>query len=362
MRRLIFLIPVVIGFIILGLFAEWKIAQSRFPVFQGDLPLTLDWSFQAPRTIQTIAVSSNNLILVRTNRQLIALDKTTGVQIWEYSVKDSVYITTPRVVENIVYDLDDYHVFALDVTSGSQLWSKQLQVDTSILEVSENYLFINRPSEDILALDRFSGEILWEVSTTRGLTMIFTDAPVIFAVNDGVREYNQRDGTLLWERIEAGILAADMYDQILYFIRRMSAASIGTEERYEIVAIDVETHAFLWRRYLSGNRDPYLTATAEYVLLSLNPYLYAISPDTGDILWHTKAKVGLKPAVLRGVVYVLEGFTRKLLAIKLHNGEELGYLEMSSPVITFTDQDILQVTEEYLVIANRDRLFYLTPK
>jgi outer membrane protein assembly factor BamB len=348
--------------VVIGLSMSWKITVSRLPVFHGDFPLKVKWTYQAPRIIEAIAVSPSGVILIHTSRQLIALDSTSGEKIWEFPIRDSVYFTTPLIVNGIVYDLDNELVFALDEANGNLLWTKHLKADTRILEASASYLFINRPSKDILALDRFSGEILWQIPASRGHTMIFVNDPIIFAVDEGIDEYRQIDGRLSWERMETGILDADFNNQNLYYIRSTSVAAGQNEELYEIVALDIETHAFLWRRYLSGSRDPYLRATSNYVLLSLNPFLYAISPDTGDILWQTEVKIGLKPTILGDTAYVLEGFARQLFATQLHTGKELGYLELSAPVFTFTVRDILKASDDFLVVAARDRLFLLTPK
>lgn len=65
----------------------------------------------------------------------------------------------------------------------------------------------------------------------------------------------------------------------------------------------------------------------------------------------------------------VSGFSQSVWVIYKHDVEdkgkfnsELGYVEVSGSVFTFTNQDTLKATDEFLVVAAGNRLFLFTPK
>ena len=134
-----------------------------------------------------------------------------------------------------------------------------------------------------------------EVPADRGYTLLFAGRRSIFALKDGITEFDNETGDILWSKSDSGIVAAAQSNLMLYYARSLSGSASDTGGNYQIVALDMKTYGERWRLNLSGSRIPHLAANTTMVFVSLNPYVYALDTKTGSILWKTNVSAGLEP-------------------------------------------------------------------
>lgn len=104
--------------------------------------------------------------------QLVALDLATGKVVWENRVSfasgkgelDRIIDidTTPIIVNDIIYATSfQKNITALYTLSGKKLWSIDIS-SYNQLAYDQNALFVSHHNGNISALDRFSGQTIWE--------------------------------------------------------------------------------------------------------------------------------------------------------------------------------------------------------
>lgn len=350
-------VAIVFALVSQAIYAIW--AEFYGPVADEGFPLTQKWVYQVDETIRAISDSSGDLILLRSENAVYAVDSVSGSLVWNYPLKNKIYITTAKTLDGTVYVVGNAWALALDQKSGDVIWKRSIQLDsgTEITMVSNKSLLINNASKAILALDNSTGQIRWQVPTSRGPTILFVDDSVVYALNDGITEYDEITGNVIWERDEKGILSASYQNHSIYYVRLLKGASSGTAGRYEIVAFDTQTNIDRWRVELNGSGNPEITKTEEIVLVSLNPSLFALDPETGEVQWQAQVKVGLKPIHVENRVYIFEGFTRRILALDDETGQLLGYLDTAPPRLAYTDREILVSSGDRLVFSTVNKVY-----
>ena len=136
------------------------------------------WSFELDQPNFTLQGSTPPLELDRSivagnaDGQIVGIDLATGIQNWQISVPlpfgneltQGVEIadTAPVVYRNGLFvALQDRSVTSFDLQTGNQLWNIERNTDSNIAVVTFG-VFGSDLDDRVYALDRFSGDLIWE--------------------------------------------------------------------------------------------------------------------------------------------------------------------------------------------------------
>lgn len=161
----------------------------------------------------TPLVHQNMLLLGSSDGSFYALDKYNLDELWSYRGK-SEYVAEPTVVDRYLYIVSQGDVLtALDVDSGKFIWEAN-EVYTGTLAIRRHakpvveggVLYQGFSNGNLVAYNRFSGEVLWKQTLGRGKrfddvngTPVVKDG-VVYAssFDNGVYALDAQSGTILW--------------------------------------------------------------------------------------------------------------------------------------------------------------------
>jgi outer membrane protein assembly factor BamB len=300
-----------------------------------------------------ILASTDNQIFTCSRNNLIALKRDTGILLWKRHLKSSLQCSIKKDRE-MVFGVEEEAVFAFDHMNGELLWRSKIPTELKfqIIAVSRKLIFINSTSEAVFALNRINGEVQWEVPTSRGMTSLFTDDSVLYTtIHTEIIALDEMTGKTLWMKEEQGIVSTTYQDGILYYVRRLRDEPSKSSTVLEVVAFNVNTNSDRWRIELAGTQALDLTTTQDSLLASLDPNLYLIDLDTGKVLWKFSIEEGIKPVKIGNTVYILEGFSRRIIALDYDTGKYNGKLLTAPPVWVYTNRDTMIASGDYLIFS-----------
>ena len=290
-------------------------------------------------TVQASGESSNAVILPVTDNPATAMARkfrsdlnNSGVYddggrrpvptlLWTYTTGLTVS-SSPSVVDGTVYIGSlDRNLYALDATTGAFLWKydpgERNDYVSSSPAVSNGVAYIGGLKYKIHAVDAYSGELLWNYKQPIRTTMR-SSVSSSAAVADGVVFIGNMDGTLYAFSEETGDLlwnhafTPSPYDEHRILSSPAVAGGVVYINTYGggLYALDASTGAVLWNYRAEGENGAYSSpAVADGVVYVGSGYtnkkLYAVDALTGDLIWDftTGGSVSSSPAVANGVVF-----------------------------------------------------------
>jgi outer membrane protein assembly factor BamB len=188
--------------------------------------------------------------------RVVAIDATTGVELWNAGTGDAV-VSTPAVAAGRVYAGSfDGKVYALDAATGAQMWTYDTGAPvTSAPALYDGLVIVGSRSYDLVALDAATGRLVWTryywYSWVESSASIFggvayigsSDAAKLFA-------FDARSGRRVWEVDAAG----SAWAQPAVSASRVYIGSVGTlnymvPHRAMALAVDRETGRPVWHRF-----------------------------------------------------------------------------------------------------------------
>jgi outer membrane protein assembly factor BamB len=245
--------------------------------------------------------AANGIVIASANGQgpdkgLYAFDARNGAKLWY--IPEIVALSSPNVVEGVVYVDANSGVYALDAASGRQIWnySSDGGVNSSPV-VLDGVVYVGTATGHVLALNSANGEKLWDFKTA-GRT--FEDGDTI------------SDGVLSSPAVVDGRVYVDSQ---LYYVYALNAAD-GSQ---------------IWN-YTTGKEvyaAPLVSEDLVYVC-SFDGYVYAFNTSTGETNWKFLTPpdsqgyrfLDSAPAVSNDVLYVGTE-SAGLIALNAKNGSEL---------------------------------------
>jgi outer membrane protein assembly factor BamB len=124
---------------------------------------------------------------------LRAVDAATGEMRWTYTSPSGARLYSPAVADGVAYVVGfDEHLVALDATTGEQMWSIDLgSVVEALPSVVDGVVYTASNDGSALAIDAETGEILWEVpitgvpwgpAVTGGYMLTGSSAGILYAI------------------------------------------------------------------------------------------------------------------------------------------------------------------------------------
>ena len=129
------------------------------------------------RTSQTDWPTYNGQVTGSRNSALAQINKTNVARLtpkWIFSLPNTAPLEgTPVVVEGILYMTSANECYALDAGSGRQIWHYQRRRTPGLIgnaagginrgvAIAGDRLFMDTDNAHIIALNRFTGKLLWE--------------------------------------------------------------------------------------------------------------------------------------------------------------------------------------------------------
>jgi outer membrane protein assembly factor BamB len=298
-----------------GTMYKYDLGRSgSFPNGPTTLPLNLKWSYSVLfNPGASSATVANNIAYVAADK-LVALDATTGVLKWSFTL-DMAAVSTPAVAGGIVYVVSgNGRFYALDANTGSLKWQfdgAYISGGYSAPAVSNGVVYFGGGKNGVnklFALDAATGVLNWSytVSST-------THNPSTPAIGNGVVYFGDGSkniyalyadtGAVKWIYVttDYGMVGTPaLVNGVLYYA---SVAASGSA----INALDVTTKVLKWRTPASGwLRTPVVANGVVYVNKD-NGSLEAYDTNTGVFKW--AASVGSNgcssPSVSNGLVYIV---------------------------------------------------------
>jgi outer membrane protein assembly factor BamB len=266
-----------------------------------------EWSYTTGGDINSSpAVVNGVLYVASSDRDVYALDSSTGALLWSFDTGGDPAEASPAVVDGVVYVSSLSHkVFALNAATGSLLWSRGVHAGTgSSPSVANGVVYIGTRQGRVYALNAYTGAVLWSYLTYGAEMVESSPAVANGVVYIGAHEYvyalSASTGAVLWS-----------HQVQTYFGSSPAVANgvvfIGADDG-NVYAFKASTGALLWTHEAAGlyvRSSPAVVSGIVYVGSDVGN-VYALSASTGTTVWtyRTAGYVFSSPAVANGVVYV----------------------------------------------------------
>jgi outer membrane protein assembly factor BamB len=268
------------------------------------------------------------------NPKAIALNKTNGKEIWNYTDPQGYgWVGSPIVHEDYVYYTTGYYnyatgfmagsgIYALNKTDGQKIWQKEIGFLVCSAAYHERVVFVSGSNYDSpqgqYALNATNGNIIWHVNygpSWDSSPVVYNGMVIQVARDTTYYPYprttfvlNETDGQLIWKFDGKGSPSTPLVHDGKVFIpdddRRMWAFDLETGEE---VWHTVELH----NGFLQDNSycSPAASGGGIYYQ-SLNGTFYVINETDGSILWtFTLGDLGFgSPSIGDGCVFITNDF------------------------------------------------------
>jgi len=309
---------------------------------QSNFPLKREWSTCVDGEILEISTDGHRFILTKTNEKISAYDRQNGELMWSFPVNGQSESFPSVIADGQVFVSDYKYLWSIDLETGTELWQSSLSSsDTWIPYATDSYVLLNSRSEAMDVYDAKSGVKLWGVPVGRGYTKAYISSDTIYIVDRGVKAFDAFTGNVLWQlenRLVTGYSAFEK--DILFYIEYPG------DNTFDLVAYDTKLRTELWRTNFLDETPRGLYANGKFLFMAESKMLYQIDTGTGKIKWKKVLSVPTNLSFIGDNVYVLERFYRKIYAVNINSGNELGYLQVAPQRFVGTE------TQEMISLKN----------
>lgn len=189
------------------------LANKFHKVSDGSLN-TVQWTFAGARGwFQAKAAVDNDLVIVPcTDRNIYALNTSTGEQVWDYK-GDFAFIAEPLIIDDkVIVSSQDHHILVLSRATGEELYrieTKGAVVSAPLYDEESGSVYVGSFGREMTSFDLESKAINWVYGENNNLatiwgTPILLEGELIFTDKAGkIVALDPETGTQLWT-IEAG--------------------------------------------------------------------------------------------------------------------------------------------------------------
>jgi outer membrane protein assembly factor BamB len=197
-----------------------------------------------------------------------AYDFYTGIELWFYDTGGAVIASEPLVEGSVVFfGTSQGTMIALNRFSGRLLWKYQATAIINAKPAFENgRLFFQTRQNQVVALDASTGKWLWHYQreAPESFTVVETDGPVVrnatiyAGFTDGsAAALNANDGSVIWQKkLAKGSQFTDITGSPAFFGDRICFPSYTAG----ISCLDPATGRVLWTAQVQGGNTPLATS------------------------------------------------------------------------------------------------------
>ena len=307
-----------------GLQLKWKSIPIGSRVDNNDLE-------SSPAVVNGVVYVGSD-----SNGSVYALNASTGAQLWSFATGSSL-LASPAVANGVVY-VEQYggsNLYALDASTGAQLWSDNIGSSVSSPAVVNGVVYVGG-GDNVYALNASTGAELWSYATGDWVwssPAVVNGVVYVGSFDNNVYALNASTGAKLWSYTTGGAIyfsSPTVANGVVY---------VGSDDQ-NVYALNASTGAKLWS-YTTGGYVQSSPAVANGVVYvgSYDQNFYALNASTGAKLWSydTGSPMDTSPAVANGVVYVESSYN--LYALNASTGAKLwsytpgGYVWPSPAVV-----------------------------
>jgi uncharacterized repeat protein (TIGR01451 family) len=285
--------------------------------------LKLKWKTALTCQSTTIHLSSpavvNGVVYFGCGNSLYALNASTGARLWSYATGGAVN-SSPAVANGVVYFSSD-NLYALNASTGAKLWSFAASRETSPT-VANGVVYFG--GDFLYALNATTGALLWEFADFPNPAPFPLTSP---AVANGAAYFGSYQDLLFW-----GLNASTGDGLWTYYLgSSVSGTPVVANGTVYFIgnglsALNASTGAVLWSSYTGSHFLDSSPAVANGVVYdgSANGSLHALNANTGTPLWtfYGESGVPTSPAVANGIVYIADE-NGIVYALNAGNGAQL---------------------------------------
>ena len=341
-----------VGWIFLMALTAYVVLMSTVEISftSENFPLSKKWSTRLSSSIQQISIINNQIVLVRTEAEIYALEVKSGNLLWHRYTNWRAGGNEPALAKNgIVFFTDSKWVWALNQSDGEVLWQQKLHEQSAkIVDVSADMVAVF-DWQQIFVYKATDATLLLQEPVCRNSYLAHINNSNLYYLCSGIIAVSIDTGETLWEIKENSASTAATYsDGVLY-------ADLFVDV---ITAFDLEKQNKIWRTPLPSGQVREIKVTDEFLLVSGGNYFCVLQRQDGKKLWCTDSAIAQQnPAKLGDAVYLLKSTNNIITAFDIHSGSELGLLKMSKfkPLITFGQ--LMVSSDELLIFANGKEIF-----
>jgi outer membrane protein assembly factor BamB len=210
----------------------------------------------------TSPVIVNDIVFVGAGKEVYALDAATGATRWEFAAQD--YITSsPAIADGQVYISDFRYVYAIDQQKGTLRWSFPIETAFSFSSVAADKTLLITSGKKLIALDSANGSQRWQLEIA-GQSLIPAGA-------DAKRAYVKSTETLIALDLATGQELWRFHDINYVSLPALSGQQVyivsGAGVDTSISALDATSGTSIWKQPVQklANTAPVIAGGAIYV-------------------------------------------------------------------------------------------------
>ena len=270
------------------------------------------WNFsigtQSGSMVSSPVVVDDYVFIGSSDYNLYAINKTMGIQIWNYTTGNSIE-TTPAVSEERVFiKSSDQYLYAINKTTGLELWN--FSTGTAFNHPSPmvaNGKVLIGGWTILYVLNESTGEQIWNFNVS-GVGVSYTPAIangkvfVVFGFG-GLFVLTESTGSQIWNYT----LGGDGYRNPTVANDRVFIADVGNS--LSLIALNESTGVQLWN-YTGGGGATFSTPAVANgrVFFEDMSNVTALNETTGEVLWNiyfvSTNTMRTSPAVADGKVFI----------------------------------------------------------
>jgi outer membrane protein assembly factor BamB len=276
------------------------------------------WTYKVDRSETLDDVASSAAVVegivytASLNGYVYAFDAYTGECYWKYNLPGLGTLSSPSVVDGVVYIGSHYGLLALNAYTGEKIWQSSDRVlMNSSPAVSGGLVFIGSFVDQITdehAVYAFSvsnGQRVWKFTTSDHVNSspAVVGNTVYVGCEDGyLYALNAVKGELIWKFNTGG---ANPYDS--HYASPVIADGVVYTSTYHgnVFAIDSSSGSKIWNHSTgtlgSGFSSPVISNGVLYV--AAKDFIYALNATTGDEIWRCEITSSVSPVIVGGVIY-----------------------------------------------------------
>jgi outer membrane protein assembly factor BamB len=276
---------------------------------------TVLWKFDVDRgeidnAVTTSAAVVGDIVYEAShNAFLYALDAYSGTLYWRFNLGGIAALSSPAVVDGVVYIGSERGVYALNAYTGTKIWqSSPTFLTDSSPAVSGGTVYIGSFVEHSLFAFRAStGQLLWKFTAGDYINSSPAVAGnVVYVTSDDGYLYalNAATGALVWKFYCLADSPADNLSSSPAIANGVVYVTVGNGN---VFALDASNGNKIWS-HTTANLQSF-TSSPIYangiVYTSTGSGIYALDANTGNEIWHTTGMFAqASPAIVGNVIYV----------------------------------------------------------